>query len=129
MRIEETELLEKLSVLEKKVMKLDNESIQKVFQEIHNYDVLVQCVYGFRQDPREKIMDNLSDSYGMMERVVFMEFLQDLGWRKTEEKDILKAVLRMNEIIDRLDNPEAAGKPDNSGVTDRTDHSDSIICW
>lgn len=99
---EKRELLKKLSILEKKVMELDNESIQKVLQKVHN-EVLVQCLYGFHQEAREKILDNFSgflDDYLRMEDVVFMEVLRDLGWRKIKEADILTAVLKMTAAID-----------------------------
>jgi len=94
---EKTESLEKIPVLEVKVKKMDNTSMQKVIREMNN-DILAKCLFAFGQEAREKIIDNLAERFGYM----VMEDVILLAKTKVREKDILDAVIEMNNIIDRL---------------------------
>ena len=60
-----------------------------------NY-MLEKCLYGFGQEAREKIVDNLQEKLGYM----IME--DTIYFAEGEVKEVLEAVDAMNDIIDRL---------------------------
>lgn len=88
-------LLEKLHLLETEILSLSDPAIQRFLRETDNF-VLTICLYGFQEETREKIMDNVTERLRFMlqEDVAYLENI--------EETDVLKEVLHLTAIINRL---------------------------
>lgn len=92
---QDVNLLEKLYALETEILSLSDDAVQKFLRKTDNF-VLTICLYGFQEKTREKIMNNIT------ERLRFM-LQEDIACLENiEETDVLKEVLHLTGIINRL---------------------------
>ena len=94
---ENTELLEKISALEMKIQKSDDSSVEDMLRGTA-YAALIKCLYGFGQETRKRITDNLPEEVCY---IVMAEsaYLAETGVTETE---ILETMTEIEHAVNEL---------------------------
>ena len=95
---ENRELIEKLHELEQEMKEFDDLAVQRILREVGNHDMAL-CLYGLNGETRENFLSNMNSRLACMIREDTV-YLDDLG--DMEERDILKSVVSILDIINKL---------------------------